>query len=255
MKHNHPQIFELLDIVTNKEDALKIINETKNHVQYESVIDTILKVGVEAQNMELINIAIYNGANIKAHSYLLRSAVELHNNDLFDFLLEKGADPFLDDGWVLSTASYHGNSYALKKLLELGVSPHSQEGGSMRDCAEYDQLDNVKLLAQYGGDLKIAAIGAAYGNNPHIIDYVIQTIGIEQIDVLKMIKIAIKEREIKTLVYLVENCNANLDLIIDKLGGNSKEKMEDFKLRQKEENIIKQEIKQTLTCKNKTKKI
>ena|GEM_PF-4287420 len=101
---------------------------------------TALFFAVTARNVEMMELLIENGANIELGRMLdskpLIHSVKKNNPELVKYLLEKGADPSVKDGW--------------------GVSPLMLVSCSETDESSYDlenNLEIIRLLLKHGADV------------------------------------------------------------------------------------------------------
>jgi len=124
-----------------------------------SVIQTLIKAGADI-NHKLLNFKNPTGYN----TALVASLKESGRIDVFDYLLETGADPepFEDkeSGWTpLAIAAKNHNLYAVKTLLKLGVDPNTAtsdgETAFKLVCGETDSPESLKCakaLLKSGAD-------------------------------------------------------------------------------------------------------
>ena len=146
-----PEYAELMDAAI-KGDLKKVKELIEQGVDFRYRKDEVLVRTAQRGHTNIVQLLIEKGADVHAqHDYAIGLAAMNNHIDTMSYLLGKGADPFKHDDIVMWTAN-HGQTEALKILLELGLSPNDGESDPIICAAYGGHKDCVKLLIQYGAD-------------------------------------------------------------------------------------------------------
>ncbi|MGE0043915.1 MAG: ankyrin repeat domain-containing protein, partial [Vicinamibacterales bacterium] len=120
-------------------------------------------------NVELADMLLYAGANVKATTRLggytpLHMAAKIGNGTVIAALLKAGADAneaTATGATPLMLASAAGDVDAVKALLDAGADVNAKESANDQTpimfAAAFDRVGALKLLLEHGADIKVAS--------------------------------------------------------------------------------------------------
>jgi len=93
----------------------------------------------------------------RGNDILLRKAAEKGHVEIFEFLLERGANLRALNDYCLIISSWFstGSIEIMKMCLENGADVNSQNGSALNKAVIYKHVDKVRLLLLYGADTNL----------------------------------------------------------------------------------------------------
>ena len=89
----------------------------------------------------------------KADKIIIKTIKNLYDENMFKYLLEKGANVHAGDDYALRWASERGHTNVVKLLLEHGADVHADNNGALRCASAMGHIDVVRLLLEYGANV------------------------------------------------------------------------------------------------------
>ena len=136
---------------TNNPD-FKIVSDKKGDKWRANMI--VLGKRYELDNVDIFEYLIEKGANVHADDdFALGWSAENGHLDVVKYLIENGANVYAGYDYALRCSAYNGHLDVVKYLIEKGADVHANNDYALRQSAKYGYLDVVKFLVENGAHI------------------------------------------------------------------------------------------------------
>lgn len=109
------------------------------------------RTACQNSHLDILKYFIEKGLDMKATS-LLSTACSYGNDEIFNFLIENGANVNEDNGYSMRAVTRNGDIERAKILVEKGADIHSDGDGLLFTAVSHNELGMLKFLIESGVD-------------------------------------------------------------------------------------------------------
>lgn len=153
---------------------MNIQDAIKKQIKFKALLLEIIR----NDNVKLLE-SMHNNEHADIYfesNFLFCRACELGSRQCIDYLIANKVDYRTNNDYGLLISVQNGHLEVVEKLLHLKCDPNSSEGYIIELAAEYNRLEELKKLIEYGGNIfnNRALYGAAENDNVEVVKYLIE---------------------------------------------------------------------------------